>query len=89
MEFITKNDLLKIGECAGQDIEVHKHAELSVIYHKLEFLCKKIKKRDIDLKYAKIQESKLVLEDLYFKIISGQKFTLKSYSMLVQGNLHI
>jgi len=45
MEFITKNDLLKIGECAGQDIEVHKHAELSVIYHKLEFLCKKIEEK--------------------------------------------
>ena len=45
MEFITKNDLLKIGEYAGQDVEFQKHAELSVIYHKLEFLCKKIEEK--------------------------------------------
>jgi hypothetical protein len=45
MEFITKNDLLKIGECAGKDIEAHKHSELSIIYRKLEFLCKKIEEK--------------------------------------------
>lgn len=42
MEFITSDDLKKIGEYAGQDIEEHKHLELSKIYQKLEFLCQKI-----------------------------------------------
>jgi len=42
MEFITSDDLKKIGEYAGQDIEEHKHQELSKIYQKLEFLCQKI-----------------------------------------------
>lgn len=42
MEFITKEDLKKIGEYAGQETMEHKHLELSKIYQKLEFLCQKI-----------------------------------------------
>jgi len=42
MEFITEDDLKKIGEYAGQDIVEYKRLELSKIYQKLEFLCQKI-----------------------------------------------
>jgi hypothetical protein len=42
MEFITEDDLRKIGEYAGQDIVESKRLELSKVYQKLEFLCQKI-----------------------------------------------
>lgn len=53
MNSITQDDLNKIQQYAGQSPSKDKHEELSNIYHKLDYLCKKIQAKGFEYEIKK------------------------------------